>query len=672
MSPRWLVPLSALGFAAVLYGDGPGDNDPRKVRPVPPPGITIPDSDRQELQAGADELGKEIQSLRQALAGKPALVELLPDVQIFHNAVRYPLTYNEFYDLKDVEVARTLLQQGRERARQLREGQAPWAAATGLVVRGYRSKIDGSVQPYGLVVPRSFTPNTPHQFRLDVWCHGRDEKLTELRFLNARLHSPGEFTPANAFVLHLYGRYCCANKFAGEVDCFEALDDVRRHYPIDENRLVVRGFSMGGAACWHLAVHYAGVWAAAAPGAGFSETPQFLRVFQNEDIRPSGYEKKLLHWYDCPDWAANLYNCPVIAYSGAKDRQRQAADAMDAAMKREALTLLHLIGPDTGHRYEPGARAELNRRIDRLAARGRDAAPAHVLFTTYTLRYNRMLWVQVDSLGKHWEEATVDAVAGSETEAKTKNVTALSFVFESGDCPVETLEKPKVTIDSDELDGPPVLSDRSWEAHFRRMDGHWEVVNKVDDGVLRKRHGLQGPIDDAFMDSFLMVRPSGRPLNDKVGAWAAAEMAHAIDHWRKQFRGEARVKTDAGVTEADIRDHNLVLWGDPSSNQVLSRIADRLPLHWDAQGVRLGKQKFPAAHHVPVLIYPNPLNPKRYVVLNSGFTFREYDYLNNARQVARLPDYAVIDVSTPPSARLPGAVAAAGFFDEEWKLPAAR
>jgi hypothetical protein len=25
-----------------------------------------------------------------------------------------------------------------------------------------------------------------------------------------------------------------------------------------------------------------------------------------------------------------------------------------------------------------------------------------------------------------------------------------------------------------------------------------------------------------------------------------------------------------------------------------------------------------------VLIYPNPLNPKRYIMINSGFTFREY------------------------------------------------
>jgi dienelactone hydrolase len=666
---RWFFLALVLVFVGALFADGPADNRPDKVRAVPPPGITIPEEARTELQVGADELGKEIEALRQDLARKPDLLELLPDVQIFHNAVRYPLAYQEFYTPNEVAVARDLLKRGKERAAHLREGKAPWTTATGLVVRGYRSKIDDSVQPYGLVVPKSFHADTPHQFRLDLWCHGRGETLTELSFLNSRLRSPGEFTPANAFVLHLYGRYCCANKFAGEVDCFEAMANVHKQYPIDENRVVVRGFSMGGAASWHLAVHYAGLWAAAAPGAGFSETPEFLRIFQNENMEPTPYQQKLLHWYDCTDWAANLYNCPVVAYSGAKDKQKQAADAMEAAMKKEGLTLLHVIGPDTGHAYEAKAKLRINRRIDRLAARGRDPAPPHVLFTTYTLRYNRMLWVRIDALGKHWDEASVDVTSAGEIEAKTKNVNALTFIFDSGDCPLESLEKPKVTLDGDELDGPPVLSDRSWTAHFRRKDGHWESVAKPDEGTLRKRHGLQGPIDDAFMDSFMMVKPTGKPLNDKVGAWAAGEMAHAVDHWRKQFRGEARVKADTDVTENDIRDHNLVLWGDPASNKVLARIVEGLPIHWDNQEVRVGKDQFAATHHAPVLVYPNPLNPKRYVVLNSGFTFREYDYLNNARQIARLPDWAVIDLRTPPSSRSPGAVAAAGFFDEEWKLP---
>jgi hypothetical protein len=76
---------------------------------------------------------------------------------------------------------------------------------------------------------------------------------------------------------------------------------------------------------------------------------------------------------------------------------------------------------------------------------------------------------------------------------------------------------------------------------------------------------------------------------------------------------------------------------------------------------------------VPLLIYPNPLDPKRYVVLNSGFTFRESDYANNARQVPRLPDWAIIDIGTPPDATSPGKIDAADFFGEHWELhPAAK
>jgi prolyl oligopeptidase family protein len=677
MAKRIFPFLCIFVLSALLHADGPGDNLPDKVRAVPPPGISLSDADRTQLQAEVESLGKEIEQLRQDLTGKPALLELLPDVQIFHNAVRYALTYNEFYNPKELAIAHKLLTQGTERAKQLREGKAPWTTATGLVARGYQSKIDGSVQPYGLVVPPTYQANSPYEHRLDLWCHGRGEKLTELAFLNERQSSPGQFTPKNAFVLHLYGRYCNANKFAGEIDCLEALAHVRKHYPIDENRIVMRGFSMGGAACWQFAVHYAGLWAAAGPGAGFSETADFLKVFQNEKVQPTWYEQKLWHWYDATDYAANLFNCPVVAYSGENDRQKQAADRMADAMKKEGLTLMHLIGPKTGHSYERKTKQELDRRIDSIVKHGRDIIPTHVLFHTWTLRYPSMRWLRIDGLEKHWSRAEVDAVIDDGVVIKTRNVSTLTLHFEPGSCPLEALEKPKIRIDveaEDEEEGikgvPPVLSDRSWTVRLRKnADKSWQVVKKIDDGTLRKRPGLQGPIDDAFLDSFLMVRPTGQPLNDKIGAWASAEMKHAVEHWRKQFRGEARIKDDSAVSDADIAAHNLVLWGDPSSNKILAKIADKLPISWDRQQVQLGKETFSAENHVPLLIYPNPLNPKRYVVLNSGFTFREYDYLNNARQTPKLPDFAVIDVNTPPSSRLPGKVVTAGFFDEEWKLP---
>ncbi len=664
-----LLVVTVVGFVGA---DGPGDNIPDKVRPIPPAGIKIPEHDRQAIQEGLAELDRAVAALPTKLKGKPALEELLPDVLIYQKAVHYALTYNEWYAPREFQTARALIRQGLMRAADLAAGKAPWTTQTGPVVRGYRSRIDGSVQPYGLVVPDSYRPGIPHQFRLDFWCHGRNERLTELNFIDDRQRSKGQFTPAHAFMLHPYGRYCNANKFAGEVDLFEALAHARKHYPIDEDRLVMRGFSMGGAACWQFAVHHAGRWAAAAPGAGFSETADFLKVFQKENLQPTWYEKKLWHWYDCTDYAVNLFNCPVVAYSGEIDSQKQAADMMQKAMAAEGLTLIHLIGPKTAHSYHPVTKEEINRRIDRIAARGRDPVPRRVRFTTWTLRYNRMLWVTVDGLGEHWQRARVDAaiVDAHTVRVKTENVTGLTLSMPPGSCPLDGVGRPRVLLDGKELEAAPVMSDRSWVAHFRsagRPDS-WQAVASTDDGQPAKRHGLQGPIDDAFLDRFLMVRPTGKPRHEKVGKWAEAELAHAVRHWRQQFRGDARVKNDTEVTEADIAGSNLVLWGDPQSNTVLAKVAARLPIRWDERAVHVGRKSYPAEDHVPVLIYPNPLNPKRYVVLNSGFTYREYDYLNNARQVPKLPDFAVIDVRVPPTSRAPGGVVAAGFFDERWRL----
>ncbi|NOT29442.1 MAG: hypothetical protein HOP15_03230, partial [Planctomycetes bacterium] len=58
-------------------------------------------------------------------------------------------------------------------------------------MRGYVSKIDGSVQPYGLVIPASFAQSAMPPRRLDVWLHGRDNHLTELKFIADRQRSKG-------------------------------------------------------------------------------------------------------------------------------------------------------------------------------------------------------------------------------------------------------------------------------------------------------------------------------------------------------------------------------------------------------------------------------------------------------------------------------------------------
>jgi hypothetical protein len=360
----------------------------------------------------------------------------------------------------------------------------------------------------------------------------------------------------------------------------------------------------------------------------------------------------------------------VVAYSGEIDKQKQAADLMVQAMADEGMKLEHIIGPNTAHKYEPKAKVEVAKRVDELAAQGRNPMPKKVRFTTWTLRYNTQDWVVVDGLERHWERARVEAevLENNQIKVQTTNVSALTLSMPAGLCPDTLTGHPKVVIDGRELEASEVLTNKSWTAHFQKSGKKWKVVKNAEQGGLVKRHGLQGPIDDAFMDSFIMVRPTGKPLNEKVGGWANREMQYAVEQWHLQFRGEARVKDDSAITEEDMASSNLVLWGDPKSNLVLAKILKRLPVSWNAEAVSIEGKKYPAIGFAPVMIFPNPLNQKHYVVLNSGFTFPKVAHISNALQVPELPDYAVVSLDVPAYARVPAGVEEAGFFDEHWSL----
>lgn len=650
----WVVVLC---LASAGWADGPADNVPDNVRRIPKLGVEVPKEDSEELEKGLLHLSQQIAKLSDSSDAR--VKQLLPDVEIYHRAVDQALRYREFFDAKEIPVGKSLLKQGQERAEQLLAGKAPWTEQTGVVVRGYISQIDQTVQPYGLVIPASYDFKGKKLHRLDFWFHGRGETLSEVNFLNDRSKNVGAISPTDTIVLHPYGRYCNANKFAGEIDSFEALAAVQQLYRVDPDRIAVRGFSMGGAACWQFAVHYPDRWFAANPGAGFSETPDFLKVFQNETLAPTWYEQKLWRMYDCPGYAANLAHLPTVAYSGEIDKQKQAADLMAAAFEREGMKLLHIIGPKTAHSIHPDSKKEIEAKLEEWAAKGVDHSPASLQFVTFTLRYNRMHWLTVDGLQEHWEEARVIAKpAGNELVVQTKNVSALTLTPPKGS-PLKLRLNGAGPIDLP-ADGPSsfVLATNGWQAG--QLKG------------MQKKHGLQGPIDDAFMGSFIFVKPTGTCRSESVDKWVKAEFDHAVTHWRQQMRGDAVVKLDTEISEKDIAGSNLVLWGDAQSNKVLAKIEEKLPIRWTADSVKAGDQSFDPANHALIAIYPNPLNPAKYIVLNSSFTYREYDYLNNARQVSKLPDWVIVDVRTPPNSRFPGKVVAADFFDEQWQLKPAR
>jgi poly(3-hydroxybutyrate) depolymerase len=666
--------------------------------------------EKKQLEAGLKELHERLEKLR------PGKADLLADAEVFARGLAWALRYDAQFEPADVALLKKALERGRERTAALESGKSPWAEKKGRLVRGFVSAVDGSVQPYGLIIPAGHDRTKP--IRLDVVLHGstRPVGMSELRFLNrfdegdAAAKAPGE---QDYIELHPLGRVENCYRWAGETDVFEAIDAVCRNYKIDRDRIVLRGMSMGASGTWHLGLKHPDYFVALGPYCGYVDTHQFSQTPLPNFVKVGPlppYQEKALHMLDSIDYAANAGTVPCVACIGEKDVFFQAHVLMGRAMEREGLKMVNLISPGTGHVIDPVTHKDQMRRINEYAVKGLDHAPTHVRFVTWTLKYSRCHWLQIIGLEEHYRRAELEAdvAADGTVEVKEpKNVTRFAVLP-----PVLRGSKPRLHVAGQEValpeaaaKGPPP------QAVVGRRDGKWTYLgspeapgfadspgalfchpqgvqprrsgapegrqNKApgesaNPGTLTgKRPGLQGPIDDAFTGPFLCVRGTGKPWNAAVQAWADASLKRFAVEWHHYFRGELPVKDDTAVTADDLRRCHLVLFGDPGSHRWIGQALPRLPLRWTPAELEVGKQRYAAAGHAPVLIQPNPLPGAegRYLVLNSGHTFHEKELASlNYLLFPRLGDWAVLKVGAkdPPAEE----VVRAGFCDEQWQVPA--
>jgi hypothetical protein len=614
-------------------------------RRLPAPGVPLPEAERATLE-------KDLAALAPRLAKAGAHAA---DAQVFAKAVIYALRFDEFYDLaKDVPKAHWALAQAAERLDHL--DAAPWAQQPGPQALAYVSAIDGSVQPYGVVIPEHLPAGKP--VPLYVWLHGRDEKGTDLHFLWARAHDKGEVHPDDAIVVHAFGRQCIGFKSAGESDVIDVVEAVKQRYQIDPERVVLMGFSMGGGGSKQVAAHFTDHYCTIHTGAGFAETARFCHLKKEE--YPPLYEQTLWQVYDVPNYVRNLFNVPFSCYSGEKDGQKQAADVLDEAFAGEGRKLVQYIGPGAGHWYEKATLARILGDLHEQVAAGRPHDPPALSLQTRTLRYPRMFWLQAEGLEHHWQDARIDATAqGAAATLATTNLTRVRVAWPG------LAHGGTVTIDGQAVTVPAAPAG----ATLVKDAGKWRPAAASDDADLRKRPGLQGPIDDIFMEPFLVVMPSGTSPNARFQRWMEFESKHFRERWAGVLRGELREKKDSEVTADDLARYHVLAWGDAASNALIARTLAKLPIAWDATDIHVGAQAYPSASHALALVQPNPLSPGKYLVLNSGVTFRESDDRNNAMQNPKLPDWAVIDLDKAPDEHAAGGITAAGFFDEAWKLP---
>ncbi len=637
----------------------------------------LTDEQRQIFEKSAAELQQLLGQHTPASSADISAIDLWADADLFRRAVRWGLDYDTDFTENDRQTLHNVLEAGLKRANALADGESPWRTQTGKLIRGFRSDVDGSVQPYGVIVPSTYDQRKPTP--LHVVLHGstRPVGTVESRFIQ-RFLSEDPVPDVGYIELHPLGRVENCYRWSGETDVFEAIEAACRQYNIDRDRIVLRGMSMGASGTWHLGLKHPDKFVALGPYCGYVDTRQFSRTptlphFVIVDELPD-YQDRALHMLDSVDYAANAGVVPAIAAMGEKDIFFDAHVLMGQAFSREGLTLNNLISPGTGHTIDPKVHAEQLGQIQVHVEQGLNHVPATLRFVTWTLKYNRCHWLELLRLHQHYDRTEFEAELPNDEHPQTLVVKKVLNVDRFA---IETSRLPKpfamVQIDGKKL--PVKMMPRMI---LTRNENGWKQLDE-NDPVLSagKRPGLQGPIDDAFTSRFLCVRGTGKAWHPETQAWADARLDQFAKTWRKYFRGDLPLKNDVDVTEDEAANCHLILFGDPGSNSWIAKALPKLPMTWTEETIQLGSLSVNAREHVPVLINPSPFAPagKHYVVLNTGHSFGEAEIAAvNYLLFPRLGDWAIlksdIELVNKTDAKLfvDPAVVECGYFDEDWRL----
>ncbi len=630
----------------------------------PPPEVFAPD----EGQLTA--ITEKTEALRDGIkAGKVTD----PDVLIFLKAAEYMLLHGEWYK-GQAKMTLDVLDDGLKRARawgglvggfkEEYKRRYPWKRGA-VNVGAYRSKIDGSIQPFAVTIPAG---EKKGGWPLHVVLHGRNGALTEVSFLHRAMKGKAA-KGLDHVVLDIYGRGNNAYRWAGETDIWEALEECRRRSwdgdGLDVTRTVLRGFSMGGAGTWHLGLHHPDRFAVIGPGAGFTTTHGYIAKLPKK-LAP--HQEACLSIYDAVRYAENAALVPVVAYSGEDDPQKAAADNIEKALAGLPMKITHIVAPKTKHTIPPDYQKKL------LAEYAKQATPRHmpekIRFVTHTLKYPGSHWLRITHLEKHYDRAVIEAdLKGGDKPSlriKTTNVAGLHFAklsFDEG--------AVKVEVDGQTVEGIKG-TDIGLAASLTKQDGKWRQRTGAELNFVRdeKTHGMTGPIDDAFTKPFVCIRGTGKPWNAAVQAHAVTSLERFKQEWSKYMRGDIRIVDDKDQFLSSNHEAGMILFGDPGSNQVIKELLPHLPFKWTQKTITWRGKEYDAAIHVPVMIRPNPeARTHTYIVLNSGHTFHKADFEGtNALLYPRLGDWALLKVKDAKKP-LEVEVVTAGLFDERWKFP---
>ncbi len=530
----------------------------------------------------------------------------------------------------------------------------------------FRSDTDESVQKYAVLPPEHYDP--AKEYALILSLHGAGVDADGL----VDAYQPKDW----AYVVAATNTRPFGFDWQdwGRLNVLQTLKDVKSRFKIDEDRVYLTGHSMGGHGTWHVGFTHPDLFAAIAPSAGWTSFAYYVPFTMRKGLL---YAPPTLHtiWEKSLReestllFAENASNISVFAIEGGKD------DDVPPFHPRWVIATLRDLGIEAIYHEEPGMShwwddpktpgtdcVDLAELMQFFQWKKRNPLPHRVVFRTTNLgTLHRLYWVQIDEMEIPYEDTHIEAriLDNGEVDVTTQNVEQFTLHL-------SRLLPPGIT--RFRINGQTIATpiDDSGSISFHRENGGFQLGSRSGAGF-RKTPSLFGPIKQAYFTPFIFVYgTAGTPVETDLNRNMAVLDAQI---WWWRANGFVRVISDSDVTDEIIQKYNLILYGNSQTNAILAKIQDRLPIWVTPQGVSVGEQMVWGVDLAARFLYPNPLNPQKFVVVIAGTSTKGMRLAGLSGMFysgAGLPDFIVYgeEVKT----RAWGGFLAAGFFDNSWQV----
>lgn len=435
----------------------------------------------------------------------------------------------------------------------------------------YFCRADGTGQRFSMTIPRNY--DAKRSYPLYVNLHGNGGRP---------LPTQSEAKQDDYFQIRPWGRGDISYFGLGEVDVLESMRHVIRWYSIDTNRICLGGHSMGGNGTWDLASKYPNLFACLVPKAGRSGD----------------------------DYYENFRHLPALIQHGAKDHSQPVDFGRYTVDRLQQLgfPVIYKEFPEDGHGIRNPYPVETW-----FVEQHRPERPEIVTFTCDTSLTGQAYWLNIRRFIDPHRAASIDArVTGQSAKLKPTNIEILELDLTK--LPSDQTKPLVLKIGNQRL---TISAPQPDQTTLRLQNGEWRLVESRTPPATGKRPYQPGAVGNLYAgEPLLIVYPTEGPKsNRQLFEQAARGITLYGGYGGEMITGSVPIKADRDVSESDIENRNLVLFGGPKYNAITRRIASGLSVSLNKQNqfVVDGHEAVDADTSSLQLTQYNPLAPQRLI-----------------------------------------------------------